>query len=71
MGHKTTYAEDPRKLVCCYCHEQRTTLFHHIKYGDPDPLKNTVELCYSCHRKLHAKARKLGLTEFPLEILWG
>ena len=24
---------------------------HHIKYHDDDPLKDTVELCVSCHNK--------------------
>lgn len=45
---------NPRKGVCQVClkkvGEVKRTNIHHIQYHDNDPLKDTVELCNSCHR---------------------
>jgi hypothetical protein len=37
--------------------KQRTQI-HHIKYDENDVLKSTIELCRSCHMKLHWKLRR-------------
>ena len=52
--------ENPRTGVCSICGAVKgidcvRTSIHHIKYDDSDPLKHTVELCNSCHRKQHEK----------------
>jgi hypothetical protein len=47
-----------RKGICSWCGAvkglncKRTNL-HHIEYHNDDPLKDTVELCVSCHMKEH------------------
>jgi len=65
--------ENPRKGVCSWCHKKKgdeytntegkiarikQTLIHHIKYHE-DPLKDTIELCNSCHTKESIRLRKL------------
>ena len=48
--------------VCSLCGTaDRKTNMHHIKYHDNDPLKDTIELCQSCHVKEHWRlGSKLG-----------
>lgn len=55
------FPEQFRINVCSECGKsypnelsERTHL-HHIKYDEDDPLSNTIELCRSCHAKLHWK----------------
>jgi len=54
---KQVYIEfNPRIGVCNLCRavagvDCKTTHMHHIEYNDDDPLKDTIELCASCHRK--------------------
>ena len=58
--------ENPRKGVCQWCGKRigdhftdslgndavvKITHLHHIQYHDDDVLKDTVELCVSCHLK--------------------
>jgi hypothetical protein len=48
----------PRKGICELCGAIRgidckRTSMHHKKYHDEDPLKDTIELCNSCHLKQH------------------
>lgn len=56
--------ENPRTNICHECgkthpeHLKKQTALHHIIYLDEDPLAWTVELCGSCHMKLHALLRK-------------
>jgi hypothetical protein len=61
--------ENPRKGICQKCHRKvgddyvncfcqiaivKETHIHHIgEYNPNDPLKDTIELCASCHRKEH------------------
>lgn len=51
--------ENPRKGVCSECGRQypeelkHQTVMHHEHYNSEDPLKDTTELCKSCHGKLH------------------
>ena len=47
--------ENPRKGICKICNKQGLTHIHHIQYHEDDPLKDTVELCPSCHRKKKIK----------------
>lgn len=66
--------ECPRKGVCEWCRRKigdeyintqgkiakiRLTNIHHIEYHE-DVLKDTVELCNSCHTKESIRLRKLG-----------
>jgi hypothetical protein len=57
-GKDVYLKENPRKGVCELCGAvkgidcQRTSR-HHIRYHPEDPLKDTIELCNSCHRKEH------------------
>ena len=43
--------ENPRKGICQSCGKQTVTDIHHIQYHDDEPLKDTLELCPSCHCK--------------------
>jgi hypothetical protein len=43
--------DNPRTGVCSLCRKQGKTHLHHINYHENDPLKDTVELCISCHNK--------------------
>lgn len=58
-----TLKENPRKGVCSWCHKKigdhyidrfgnvsiiKQTQMHHTEYHN-DPLKDTIELCASCH----------------------
>lgn len=56
---------NPRTGHCSLCPNNvydgscKKTAMHHIEYHDEDPLKGTVELCNSCHRKYHNEYRKI------------
>jgi len=43
--------ENPRKGICELCGFKGLTHMHHINYHDDNPLRDTIELCPSCHRK--------------------
>jgi hypothetical protein len=48
----------PRKGICSLCHAVKgvdciRTSMHHMLYDDKNVLGDTVELCNSCHSKLH------------------
>ena len=58
INHK----KNPRKGICELCGaikgiNCKQTNLHHIDYHDDDPLKDTIELCASCHMK---ESWKLG-----------
>lgn len=68
--------ENPRTGKCAFCLKSRgdeyvnrfgeiaiirKTDLHHLEYHDGDPLKDTVELCVSCHMK---ESRRLKSNEF-------
>lgn len=40
---------NPRTGTCSRCGKTGMTHIHHIAYHDDDPLKDTIELCLSCH----------------------
>ena len=51
-GNQIYVKENPRKGICLYCGKKaKRTETHHFEYHDDDPLKDTIELCGSCHRK--------------------
>ena len=64
----------PRKGVCEWCHKKigdpyiawrgktkilNVTVMHHVQYHPEDPLKDTIELCQSCHKAEHWRLKKL------------
>lgn len=52
---------DPRTGFCSRCGKFGNTDMHHIEYHDEDPLRDTIELCDSCHTKESWRVRKLRL----------
>jgi|SRR6185369_7837568 len=55
-GKRILLKENPRKGVCEWCgavkgKDCKVTNLHHTQYHDDDILKDTVELCASCHGK--------------------
>ena len=51
---------NPKTGVCSLCRYQGKTHMHHIKYHPEDPLKDTIELCISCHNTQRRLQSKLG-----------
>lgn len=56
--------ENPRKGVCSWCGaikgiNCKATNIHHTQYHDDDVLKDTIELCASCHGKESERIRRL------------
>lgn len=51
--------KNPRTNICQLCGRKypddlpTQTALHHTKYDTNDPLKHTIELCSSCHAKIH------------------
>ena len=45
--------DNPRIGVCNLCRYVGLTHMHHTQYHEDQPLKDTIELCASCHRKQH------------------
>jgi hypothetical protein len=72
--HIVYFKEQPRKGVCELCGAKKgdryvsargrnsimTTDIHHMEYHEDDPLKDTVELCDSCHLKETWAQRKMN-----------
>lgn len=65
-----------RENICSICGFSGKTVLHHVKYEfsleelksmkhswrrDEKLLKNTVEVCVSCHRRLHSGQQEMGL----------
>ena len=44
---------NPRLGKCSKCGFNGRTHLHHKQYDESNPLKNTIELCASCHRAEH------------------
>jgi len=44
---------NPRTGICSNCGKEGITNLHHKQYHEDDPLKDTLELCTSCHLKKH------------------
>ena len=54
-GKRTHVKENPRTGICSKCGYNGRTAMHHLQYHKEDPLKDTIELCLSCHGKVHSK----------------
>jgi len=56
-GKQILVNENPRIGICNWCcavvgvNCKRTAIHHFGKYHDEDPLRDTIELCESCHNK--------------------
>ena len=67
LGKSILLRENPRINVCsecgrCYPEElKRQTSIHHEFYDKSHVLKNTWELCVSCHAKLHGLGISIGI----------
>jgi len=55
-GKRTNTGQLPRTGYCSLCDNniydgtcKRTSIHHFAQYHDDDPLKDTIELCNSCH----------------------
>jgi hypothetical protein len=64
-GKRILLKENPRKGVCSWCGavkgiDCKLTNMHHIEYHDDNILKDTIEICASCHGKEHARIRRLN-----------
>ena len=46
---------NPRTGICSLCHKQGLTDIHHVQYHELEPLKDTIELCDSCHNRQRHK----------------
>ena len=60
-GKTIALHHNPRTGVCKICGRMKgknlqTTHMHHFEYHEDDPLRATIEVCVSCHKKLHSKA---------------
>jgi hypothetical protein len=49
LGRIVYVGINPRKGVCELCGKKGVTDMHHMEYQEDDPLKDTIELCDSCH----------------------
>ena len=57
--------KNPRIGVCNWCRavcpfDCKKTDLHHVTYHEEDPLKDTIEICNSCHKKFHLELRRGG-----------
>ena len=52
-GRKILLKHNPRTGVCSLCRKQGKTHMHHMKYHDDDVLRDTIEVCISCHNREH------------------
>jgi len=55
-GKRISIKKNPRIGVCNWCRavvgiDCKQTQMHHVEYHDDDVLKDTIELCVSCHGK--------------------
>jgi hypothetical protein len=66
-GIPLTLQANPRTNICSKCGRKypedlkRQTVMHHEVYDKLNPLSGTLELCVSCHMKLHYKKGDLKL----------
>ena len=65
LGRRIDFPQNPRTNICSHCHRRypselkRQTTMHHVFYNSDNPLEGTIELCTSCHNKIHGAIRKL------------
>jgi len=53
-GKSIMLKDNPRKGICFLClrTDLQTQIHHYAEYDYTDPLKNTIELCASCHNHI-------------------
>lgn len=66
LGKRIRVDRPPRIGVCNWCRsvtpfDCKRTHMHHESYHDEDPLKDTIELCVSCHVRHSWEIKKDGL----------
>ena len=49
LGARLQLKENPRTGICSKCSKEGLTHIHHLHYDRVNPLKDTIELCPSCH----------------------
>lgn len=58
--------KNPRTNVCSICNRKypddlkQQTSMHHVEYHPTTPLQDTIEICASCHAKIHHLGMKKG-----------
>ena len=63
LGKRIQLKDNPRTNICTKCGrgypgELKTqTVIHHEKYETKNILAHTIELCMSCHNRLHVRQR--------------
>ena len=57
-GKRITLDAPPRTGKCNQCGFEGQTVIHHEKYDPSDPMAHTVEMCISCHSKIHRRRKK-------------
>ena len=73
-GERITLSYNPRKNICLRCGNTypedliRQTTMHHIAYHPQFPLSATLELCNTCHRRLHNRNKRNPLP--PLKYFY-
>jgi len=55
--------------ICTKCKEEKPVIQHHTKGYEGNNKDYTLPYCLSCHRKIHIKARKLGMCNIPVKVL--
>ena len=74
-GKFILFKENPRTNTCSECGKKypeqlkRQTCLHHAIYDENHPLEHTIELCNSCHTKLHALLDGSHLAGWPARHL--
>ena len=60
-GKRIPLVYDPRKHVCVMCGFHGRTHMHHKQYHENNPVRDTIELCSSCHRAEHYLEKRIAL----------
>jgi len=64
-GEKIYFDQPIRTGDCYFCQKEgrpnrsKTTLLHHVKYDNDDPLEWTIEVCISCHSRIDKRYKKI------------
>lgn len=58
----------PRRGICTRCGKRRRTLMHHERYDELNPANHIIEMCFSCHSRIHWKERRQNT--FRLRFGW-
>ena len=78
--HNILPKNNPRTNICSNCLRRypqelkKQTFIHHEEYINDDPLAHTIELCNSCHSRLHfyqGNFRRKGTKDTPSTAILG